>query len=159
MLRRTPFISSTIGEDDMVSLADRESFDLDRLVRRASAASTTREYGADLRRLLPQPALIDTRRDLTEFGAILVTVRPREKVVEHRHDEEECFIVTSGAGELTLEGKTTVLDVGDVAYIPRYWTHQLTNPNPDVFQFVDLYWDDRGRSFEDYEESQDGVAL
>jgi oxalate decarboxylase/phosphoglucose isomerase-like protein (cupin superfamily) len=43
----------------------------------------------------------------------------------------------------------TTLGPGDVVYIPRYWQHQLRNRYARDFQFVDIYWDHRGRSFEE----------
>lgn len=138
----------------MFTLQGRKTFQIEDLVRRKSAAQTTREYNADLRRLLPWPGHADSKRSLTEFGAILVTVRAHEDVDAHRHDEEECFIVVSGKGDLIVEGQTTTIEEGDVVYMPRFWTHQLRNPYDAAFQFVDLYWDDRQRSFEEYERSE-----
>lgn len=135
----------------MLSLEDRTSFDIESLIRRGKTAQTTREYNADLRRLLPWPDHADTKRQLTEFGAILVTVRPNEDVDAHRHDEEECFIVVSGQADLVVEGQSTAIGAGDVIYMPRFWMHQLRNPYKTPFQFVDLYWDDQQRSFEEYE--------
>ncbi|MBL4898056.1 MAG: cupin domain-containing protein [Colwellia sp.] len=143
----------------MFSLNDRMSFDIETLVRRGSDAETSREYNADLRRLLPGPGYGNTKRALTEFGAILVTVRPQEEVDAHHHDEEECFIVVSGQGDLQVEDQTTTLHPGDVVYMPRFWMHQLRNPNDTAFTFVDLYWDDKGRSFDQYVQSQRAEAL
>ncbi|AHD03211.1 cupin domain-containing protein [Leisingera methylohalidivorans] len=134
----------------MFALKDRDTFDIETLVRRGETAVTTREYNADLRRLLPWPGRANSKRPLTEFGAILVTIRPQEDVDAHRHDEEECFIVTVGRASLEIEGQTTQLSAGDVVYIPRFWMHQLRNPNAEPFVFVDLYWDDKGRSFETF---------
>ncbi|OBY27620.1 cupin domain-containing protein [Leisingera sp. JC1] len=134
----------------MFALKDRETFDIETLVRRGESAVATREYNADLRRLLPWPGHVNSKRPLTEFGAILVTIRPQEDVDAHRHDEEECFIVTAGQADLEIEGQLTQLSVGDVVYIPRFWMHKLRNPNSESFVFVDLYWDGKGRSFETY---------
>lgn len=139
----------------MYTLSDISSFELESLVRRGATAQTTREYNADLRRLLPGPGYGNTKRALTEFGAILVTVRPGESVNAHRHDEEECFIVVSGKANLELEGQVATLHDGDTVYIPRFWMHQINNPYSEPFQFVDLYWDDQGRSFEEYRSAQD----
>ena len=136
------------------SLVGRLSFDIEALVRRGASATTTREYNADLRRLLPGPGYADTKRPLTEFGAILVTIWVKEEVNVHRHDEEECFIVIAGRADLELEGQSTTLAAGDVVYIPRFWFHQLKNPYDQPFRFFDLYWDDHGRSFEEYERLQ-----
>lgn len=134
----------------MYTLKDIKKFDIEKLMRRGINSTLTREYNADLRRLLPWPDVVNTKRTLTEFGAIIVTIRPQEEVDAHRHDEEECFIVISGQADLEIEGQRTKLCAGDVAYIPRFWMHQLINLNDEPFTFVDLYWDDCGRGFEDY---------
>lgn len=135
----------------MFDLKRRKNFDIETLVRRGKSAATTREYNCDLRRLLPWPDVVDTKRSLTEFGAIWVSVRPGEDVDQHRHDEEECFVVFAGKADLHLEGQKTTLEAGDVVYIPRFWMHQLCNPYREAFQFIDLYWDDKGRNFEAFE--------
>ena len=138
----------------MFTLINRDTFDIETLVRRGKTATTTREYNADLRRLLPWPGHVNSKRPVTEFGSILVTIRPFEDVDAHRHDEEELFIIIAGEADLEIERQTTRLEVGDVVYIPRYWMHQLRNPNAAPFTFIDLYWDDKGRSFETFAASE-----
>lgn len=134
----------------MFTLADRLTFEIDSLIRRGLDAQTTREYNADLRRLLPWRERAETKRPLSEFGAILVTVRANENVDAHRHDEEECFIIVSGRADLIVEGQKTTIGQGDVVFMPRFWTHQLCNPYDTAFQFIDLYWDDQQRSFDEF---------
>lgn len=134
----------------MFNFNDRFKFDIETLIRRGNSAQTTREYNADLRRLLPWTNHVETRRKLTEFGAILVTVSPYEDVDSHRHDEEECFIVISGKAKLMVENQTTDIGVGDVVYMPRFWIHQLQNIYDIPFHFIDLYWDNKERSFEEF---------
>ncbi|UWQ81690.1 cupin domain-containing protein (plasmid) [Leisingera sp. S132] len=143
----------------MFELKDRDTFDIETRVRRGKSAVTTREYNADMRRLLPWPGRVDSKRPLTEFGAILVTIRPQENVDAHRHDDEECFIVTAGRADLEIEGQTTQLSSGDVAYIPRFWIHHLRNSNAEPFVFVDIYWSDKSRSFEAYRDAEFEDAL
>ena len=134
----------------MLNLMHKE-FGIGSLIRRGTDVTTTWEYNCDLRRLLPWPGFADTKRPITQFGTIWVTVRAGQDVDEHRHDEEECFIVLSGKADLKLEGHVTTLGAGDVVYIPRFWMHQIRNPYGESFQFIDLYWDDRGRSFNEYQ--------
>ncbi|MEQ8966363.1 MAG: cupin domain-containing protein [Azospirillaceae bacterium] len=119
---------------------------LESLVRRGASAAFTDEYGVALRRLFPWPDHVETHRPISEFGVIWVVIEGGKTVDAHAHDEEETFIVVSGAIELSMNGETTVLEAGDVAYIPRFWKHGLSNPSPDVpFVMIDIYWDNQGR--------------
>ena len=124
-----------------VNIDPKSDFDIETMLRRGCDAQFTREYNCDLRRLFPWPDKVNTKRDMTEYGAIWVRVRAGEAVDEHSHDEEEAFVVLSGQADLHLEGKSTALRKGDVAYIPRFWTHQLINTSDEPFEFLDIYWD------------------
>lgn len=124
-----------------VNVDSKADFDIESLVRRGVDARFTREYNCDLRRLFPWKGTVQTKRPITEFGTIWVRVRAGEAVDRHDHDEEEAFIVLSGEAELQLEAQTTLLTKGDVAYVPRFWTHQITNKSNEAFEFLDVYWD------------------
>ena len=120
--------------------------EVERLVRRGAHAVFTDEYNCRLRRLFPWPSQVETRRPITEFGAIWVVVDCATDVEQHEHDEEETFIVIEGQAELTVNGRSTMLGRGDVAYIPRFARHGLRNLSTKVpFVMVDIYWDWRGR--------------
>lgn len=134
----------------MFTLDQRNSFHIEDLIRRDAQKSLSREYNCDMRRLFPWPEMVDTKRPLSEYGAVWVIVRAGDDVDAHRHDEEEAFIPVAGRAELIVEGQTTTIGVGDVVYLPRYWQHQLKNPYDEDFQFVDIFWDNRGRSFDEY---------
>lgn len=134
----------------MYTLKNRSQFDIKELIRCADSAKFTREYNADLRRLLPWTGHVDSKRPITEFGVIQVVIRPQESVDSHRHDEEECFIVTSGKALIDVEGQSSNIKTGDVIYIPRFWLHQIRNPYMDPFHFIDIYWDYKGRSFDSF---------
>lgn len=121
----------------------RSDFRIEELIRREADKVYTDEYNCQLRRLLPWPGMAETKRPVTEFGAMIVCVRAGTEVDRHAHDEEEAFIVTRGQAHLFVEDQQTTLLAGDVAYIPRNWAHQLTNPFDEDFEFVDVYWDFR----------------
>lgn len=129
---------------------DMNNFDVNELVQRHSEAEFTFEYNCDMRRIYPWNDKADTKRTITEFGLIWVEVKPGTEVVAHEHDEEESFLIISGKAELEVEGQTTVLERGDVVYIPRFWNHQMKNPFEETLIFADIYWDWKGRSREEY---------
>ena len=121
-----------------------EQFDIERLVRRRSAATFRREYNCNLRRLFPWPGMVETKRPVTELGCIWVVVDPDCTVDSHEHDEEEAFIVVSGRARITVSGLETEIAAGDVAYIPRLARHEIVNPSEvEPFVMIDLYWDNR----------------
>lgn len=119
----------------------RTDFQIEDLIRRDSQKTFTDEYNCKLRRLLPWHDAVNTKRPMTEFGTMIVHVLAGTQVDRHAHDEEELFIVTSGKAQLLVEDQETILASGDVAYIPRNWQHQLTNPYDQNFEFVDIFWD------------------
>lgn len=118
-----------------------ESTTVDRLVRRGASNEHTDEYNCKIRRLFPWAGLANTKRPLTEFGCMIVTLEPGRQVDLHDHDEEETFIAISGSAILEVDGQTTELRATDVAYIPRLSKHSLRNPGTDPFIMVDIYWD------------------
>jgi len=120
-------------------------FDIEKLVRRNTDAIFSHEYNCNLRRLFPWRGVAETKRQITEFGCIWVVVDPGCTVDAHDHNEEEAFIVVSGRAQVTISGQQTELGTGDVAYIPRFSPHQISNPSDTVpFVMVDIYWDNAG---------------
>lgn len=134
----------------MTQQPSADAFDIEDMIQRAEAAQVTREYNCDLRRLYPWTGRVETKRPVTEFGVVWVEVAPGTVVDAHEHDEEETFVVIAGTGEFSLQGQTTLLGPGDVAYVPRFWRHQLHNPGRETFVFLDVYWDFRGRTKQQY---------
>src|SRR5260370_40297537 len=121
---------------------------LEALIRRGSAARFSDEYNCKIRRLFPWPDRVNTKRPLTEYGCMLVTLEAGKQVDCHNHNEEETFIVISGIAFLDVEGSTTTLKSNDVAYIPRNANHSLRNDGPAEFAMLDIYWDLGGRTEE-----------
>ncbi|CCD96738.1 hypothetical protein BRAO375_740021 [Bradyrhizobium sp. ORS 375] len=119
---------------------------IERLVRRGADSGYTDEYNCRIRRLFPWGTVANTKRPLTEFGCMIVTLEPGKHVELHDHDEEETFIVIGGRVTLEVDGAATELSPSDVAYIPRGARHALRNPGPDLFVMVDIYWDLGGTS-------------
>lgn len=121
-------------------------FNIETLIQRAETATFSFEYNCHMRRIYPWDNIANTKRTITEFGFVYVVVDAYTKAAAHEHDEEETFLIISGKAELELEGQTTILHPGDVAYIPRYWQHQIKNPYSEKLVFADIYWDFKGRS-------------
>lgn len=119
---------------------------IEKFIRRSEHATYTEEYNCLLRRLYPWPELVETKRAITEFGAIWVQVEAYHEVDAHSHDEEETFIVTSGEATLIIGSEETLIHAGDVVYIPRHYHHQLINKSDEMFSFVDIFWDMEGQS-------------
>jgi mannose-6-phosphate isomerase-like protein (cupin superfamily) len=119
----------------------RDQYEVDQLVRRGATAGFSDEYNCKIRRLFPWPDRVNTKRPMTEFGCMLVTLEPGKQVELHDHDEEETFIVISGEAILEVAGKSTTLGSNDVAYIPRLAKHSLRNEGASAFVMLDIYWD------------------
>lgn len=135
----------------MYNYTDRNNFDIEKLIFRAKDSRVTHEYNCHLRRLLPAVEGVNTKRGISEFGAIMVNVESKTAVDRHRHDEEELFFVIDGSANLEIENQSTTISPGDAVYIPRYWQHQIKNPGDGNFRFMDIYWDNQNRDIEEYE--------
>ena len=135
---------------------DLNTFKIDALVQRHKDSKFTFEYNCDMRRIYPWGDKANTKRSITEFGMIWVEVKPGTEVVAHEHDEEESFLIIAGRAQLAIEGQSTVLERGDVVYIPRFWIHQMKNPFDETLVFVDIYWDWKGRTKKQYLEALNG---
>jgi mannose-6-phosphate isomerase-like protein (cupin superfamily) len=119
-------------------------FEIETLIRRGTNVTYSREYNCNLRRLFPWPGMVETKRPVSEFGCIWVVVDPGCVVDPHEHDEEEAFIAVSGRARITVHGQRTEIRAGDVAYIPRFAHHEISNPSDtEQFVMIDLYWDNR----------------
>lgn len=130
-----------------ISDTSREQMDIESLIQRGDTAIYADEYGVKTRRLFPWQSKVNTKRQLTEVGCMYVLLGATQHVDAHHHDEEEAFIVLRGSAVLTVYGQETRISGGDVAYIPRNSSHALRNTSTTgVFEMLDIYWDERGRS-------------
>lgn len=103
----------------------------------ASSSSSSYEYGCDLRRLYPWNGVSDP----TFWGSAIASVRPGEATQLHAHDEEETFIIMSGRGQITVDGESAVLNVGDMIYLPRGSTHTIANlSTTERLDFLSIFW-------------------
>jgi uncharacterized RmlC-like cupin family protein len=105
-------------------------------ILRLSDAETKYEYGCDLRRLYPWQGVADPL-----WGSAIASVRPNEATSAHSHDEEETFIILSGAGEITIDGEVESVGRGDVIYLPRGSRHTIENTSAsEPLEFLTIFW-------------------
>ncbi|MCM2442301.1 cupin domain-containing protein [Agrobacterium vitis] len=107
------------------------------IISPAREAQTKYEYGCDLRRLYPWNEVTDP-----EFwGSAIASVRPGEATTPHSHDEEETFIILSGAGSITVDDESSDIAQGDVIYLPRHSHHTVLNhSDADPLVFLTIFW-------------------
>lgn len=100
-------------------------------------ASVSYEYGCDLRRLYPWPGVIDP----AFWGSAIASVRPGEATTPHSHDEEETFIILSGAGQISVDDDSSQISQGDVIYLPRHSHHTISNGSEsEPLVFLTIFW-------------------
>lgn len=58
----------------------------------------------------------------------------------HQHPEEEIMIVTSGKGEISCDGKKTVVAPGAIMYTNPNAPHGIKNTGNDVLTFYFVKW-------------------
>jgi mannose-6-phosphate isomerase-like protein (cupin superfamily) len=105
-------------------------------ISRRSEASTTYEYGCDLRRLYPWQHVADPL-----WGSAIASVRPREATTPHSHDEDETFIIMHGHGEITVDGRSETMAYGDVVFLPRNSYHTIRNLSAtERLDFITIFW-------------------
>ena len=58
----------------------------------------------------------------------------------HQHPEEEFMVITEGAGEIVVEGKTTKVAAGSMMYCAGGKTHGIVNTGAKPLQFYFYKW-------------------
>jgi gentisate 1,2-dioxygenase len=57
----------------------------------------------------------------------LVTIAPGACNEKHRHAHESIFVLLSGEGENVINKQAIMLEMGSIAYVPRWVVHQSRN--------------------------------
>ena len=105
-------------------------------ISRPREATTSYEYGCDLRRLYPWSGVADTF-----WGGALASVRPGEATTPHSHDEDETFIIIRGVGEIVVDGHGERVSYGDVIFLPRNSHHTIRNlSDAHRLDFITIFW-------------------
>ncbi len=61
------------------------------------------------------------------IGTSIVYMNPGDRVIPHRHDNEECYFVVQGSGTMVLEGETIRLEKNLSVYCPANAEHGQVN--------------------------------
>jgi mannose-6-phosphate isomerase-like protein (cupin superfamily) len=105
-------------------------------VQCATAATVQHEKGYSMRRLFPWRERADT-----PWGSAWIVIAPGGQTPPHWHDEEETFVVMSGAGAMTVDGETKHVTKGDVIYLPRCSIHVLRNTDTcEQLEMLCIWW-------------------
>jgi mannose-6-phosphate isomerase-like protein (cupin superfamily) len=119
---------------------------LDRAVARSKTATEVprkaagpetykREFGVAFRRLFPW--------DVTKsaaFGSGWAVLQPGEATTPHSHDEEESFIILSGEGRMTLDGRDFPVAKADAIYIEPFTAHTVKNEGSEPLEVLCVWW-------------------
>lgn len=79
-------------------------------------------------------------------GAGWGRVAPGTATVSHGHDETEFFVIVAGVGELTLDGRTHLVQPGTVVLCEPFEGHTILNTGDVDLIFFTQYWRDSARA-------------
>jgi quercetin dioxygenase-like cupin family protein len=89
------------------------------------------------------------RHDLSVKGweslQALVSFAPGSSFPRHKHPGEEIIYVTQGTIEYEVEGKTVVVEAGEVLFIPNGVVHAARNPGTEPAAELATYVVRKGR--------------
>ena len=68
-----------------------------------------------------------------------VVIPPGAGVPEHRHPQEEVYLIVSGAGHVTVDGETRPVDNICAIYVPPGVPHTLVNSGDEEMVLVFTY--------------------
>ena len=80
--------------------------------------------------------------DLTHSEALtmgLAKIPPNEALREHRHLEEEIYLVLEGTGSVTIGGKTLPVGPGTSVFIPGNAAHSCENTGASDLRFAYVF--------------------
>lgn len=80
--------------------------------------------------------LIGTAGEQTAFDVRYFEIAPHGFSSLEKHGHTHVIIGLRGSGELTIEGRPFPIGPFDIAYVPPFAVHQLTNPGTEAFGFL-----------------------
>jgi mannose-6-phosphate isomerase-like protein (cupin superfamily) len=89
--------------------------------------------------------------DLTHSEALtlgIAKIPPNEALREHRHLQEEIYLVLEGTGSVTIDGKTRPVEAGTSVFIPGDALHSCENTGEGDLHFAYVF---AANSFEEVE--------
>lgn len=73
------------------------------------------------------------------FVVKLITVKPDQKLsLQWHHHRSEHWIITKGAGEVTLGDDIIPVSADSTVFIPKTIHHRMTNPNDETLEFIEI---------------------
>lgn len=99
---------------------------------------STNEYGVLCQRRYP----LESKEFESPFGGMFATVAPLATSQPHDHHEVESFIIFKGKGVMKVGNEESIVQEGDVVYIPAFTEHSLTNlSETDELIFYTIWWE------------------
>ncbi len=89
--------------------------------------------------------------DLTHSEALtmgILKIPPTEALREHRHLQEEVYLILEGTGSVTIDGKTRPVGMGSAVFIPGNAAHSCENTGESDLRFACVF---PANSFEEVE--------
>ncbi len=81
----------------------------------------------------------DVLADVAHYKSKLITVYPGQQLSYQSHNHRaEHWIIVKGRAQVTLDDKIHELKSGDHIFIPLKSKHRMTNPYPEVMEFVEV---------------------
>ncbi len=120
-------------------------------VKRFDSSKAEEAYGILCQRIYPL-ANGESSLELAPppFGSTYCEVEPLGATSPHNHYDGETFIILKGQGRMQIGDEAQDVSPGDVVLIPPFSHHTLTNISKiDRLQFLSVYWEARGRAFDD----------
>jgi mannose-6-phosphate isomerase-like protein (cupin superfamily) len=80
--------------------------------------------------------------DLTQSEALtlgIAKIPPNEALREHRHLQEEIYLVLEGTGSVTIDGQMRPVKTGSAVFIPDNAAHSCENTGASVLRFAYVF--------------------
>jgi methionyl-tRNA synthetase len=106
------------------------------IVRELSDELLVPDYGTLCQLIYP-----DGGEEMADWGVGRAVVEPGTRTAPHAHDENELFIVTAGAGVMTIGDDARQIETGQAVLIPAGSTHSIANrESRGRLEFINVYW-------------------
>ena len=74
--------------------------------------------------------------DARQLTTTLVEMKPEGFQHLHSHEQEQCYFIIEGEGEMNVGGETAKVNPGDCIFIPSNEQHGLKNTGSDVLRYL-----------------------
>jgi quercetin dioxygenase-like cupin family protein len=80
--------------------------------------------------------------DLTQSEALtmgIAKIPPTEALREHRHRQEEIYLILEGTGSVRIDGETRAVETGSAVFIPGNAAHSCENTGASDLRFAYVF--------------------